>query len=437
MEDLDKELTAELSKHNVQIVGEGYYREGLGEFAEKVKADIAVLSPCLPGRMDIVETIRMLRFNNIRIIFLPGEKEEAEDEAKKAVALGVYDIVWDPVNVHNIVHCVFTPTSLADVGLEPDVEGIKRVDIKQAAKKEGAISIFLKRIANRFQKHPKQEPFLSQTKDNRKSAQTFDIKMDLQKKDALTGLLTRDVLAEISDKPAAIVFCDLDRFKKVNDNFGHKIGDKVLQEFSSVLRQCVRDTDLLIRWGGDEFVAVIPYGTTKNARIIEARIKSLWTRNLLAQRYNVSVSIGIAKDNTLKNAISEADIKMYENKKHTKPTNRIKIISQRSLSEKFLKNIKNHTLVDIDGVLVFVLMPDEIWKSDWRLGLRAQPVKLPYGVQFYSCAESLGKTDRRDYEIFDDFILALLAQSPVIVNTFKPAFISRLTELGATKKELI
>jgi len=56
----------------------------------------------------------------------------------------------------------------------------------------------------------------------------------------------------------SILFLDLDGFKQVNDSFGHEMGDKVLMEFSKLLRSSLRATDVAIRWGGDEFLVILP-----------------------------------------------------------------------------------------------------------------------------------------------------------------------------------
>jgi diguanylate cyclase (GGDEF)-like protein/PAS domain S-box-containing protein len=106
--------------------------------------------------------------------------------------------------------------------------------------------------------------------------------------DALTGLLNRrafagavaEVLAErrALDDPgdAVVLFCDLDRFKDVNDTYGHAVGDEVLRVAADRLRGAFRDDDLIARWGGDEF-AVLLAGSPPDAAVAELvdRIETL------------------------------------------------------------------------------------------------------------------------------------------------------------------
>jgi diguanylate cyclase (GGDEF)-like protein len=90
---------------------------------------------------------------------------------------------------------------------------------------------------------------------------------EVARRDPLTGLADREFLMQrvatllagerMADRQFALVFLDLDNFKQVNDEFGHLIGDKVLREAARRIAGCLRDGDQVVRYGGDEFVAII------------------------------------------------------------------------------------------------------------------------------------------------------------------------------------
>jgi diguanylate cyclase (GGDEF)-like protein len=93
------------------------------------------------------------------------------------------------------------------------------------------------------------------------------------RRDHLTGLLNRrgvteryqQMMAEGMDRPIAIMLVDLDHFKAVNDQHGHVLGDEVLATFAAVLRKNVRDSDLIARWGGEEFLLIGPVSDARAA----------------------------------------------------------------------------------------------------------------------------------------------------------------------------
>jgi diguanylate cyclase (GGDEF)-like protein len=106
---------------------------------------------------------------------------------------------------------------------------------------------------------------LSTSAGNRLSAlRTLESSRQEASTDGLTGLPNRRTLeAEVAEliersTPFVMVLADLDKFKKLNDNFGHEVGDKALQLFAGVLRDNVRGNDVVARLGGEEFVLVYP-----------------------------------------------------------------------------------------------------------------------------------------------------------------------------------
>jgi diguanylate cyclase (GGDEF)-like protein len=118
--------------------------------------------------------------------------------------------------------------------------------------------------------------------------------------DPLTGLGNRRVLedfAQSSHPQSSVVFIDVDNFKQVNDTFSHAVGDTVLRDVAAILRQVSRDGDLLVRFGGDEFVVLSTGGidgaTALATRVHQAVRHHPWDR--LAPGLVVTVSVGVGR----------------------------------------------------------------------------------------------------------------------------------------------
>jgi diguanylate cyclase len=126
--------------------------------------------------------------------------------------------------------------------------------------------------------------------------------------DVLTGLANRSwleeqmhkrfVLCQQQSRIMSVVFIDLDHFKKLNDQYGHQMGDNVLQKFGKTLQSLVRDGDLAGRWGGEEFLVVLPDEDAQSAQVFAKRIAQRLEKTPMAHDdqdpIHVSVSIGIA-----------------------------------------------------------------------------------------------------------------------------------------------
>ncbi|MUK41409.1 diguanylate cyclase [Aliivibrio fischeri] len=135
--------------------------------------------------------------------------------------------------------------------------------------------------------------------------------------DDMTGLYRRDFyemkLNHMSDK--SIIIVDIDKFKNINDKYGHSKGDEVITEVCRRLRQCIRGDDLAIRWGGEEFVIVL-----SNVSSIDLFNRSEAIRVSVSESpiagMNVSVSIGaaIGKKSSFKRTLKMADTALYQSK---------------------------------------------------------------------------------------------------------------------------
>ncbi len=121
--------------------------------------------------------------------------------------------------------------------------------------------------------------------------------------DALTGLPNHRALvaaleAQIAhacreNKPCAVLFLDVDHFKQVNDTYGHPIGDAVLREFAARVRGCLREEDVLGRWGGEEFLILLPGTDARRAQRIGERVRAAIAARPLLERDMASGGIAI------------------------------------------------------------------------------------------------------------------------------------------------
>ena len=147
--------------------------------------------------------------------------------------------------------------------------------------------------------------------------------------DTLTGLKNRkglynDFMHKYSEyldpnmrSPFSIFICDLDRYKKINDNYGHKAGDAILQNVAGILAQHCRDNDSVYRWGGDEFVMVMPGTDLEECKKIADEIRidvkdSSVTVSVLPIK--VTMSIGCClydRSKTIEENINVADDKLF------------------------------------------------------------------------------------------------------------------------------
>ncbi|GAB2626665.1 hypothetical protein Aab01nite_79440 [Paractinoplanes abujensis] len=147
----------------------------------------------------------------------------------------------------------------------------------------------------------------------------------LATRDGLTGLANRGacldhLAAALGDGPGdlAVLFCDLDGFKPVNDRLGHAAGDELLIAVADRLRTCVRGDDLVSRFGGDEFVLICRGPDAVD--VVAARIADLTARPFTAagEQVRIGVSVGATRAraaDTTDDLINRADLAMYEAKK--------------------------------------------------------------------------------------------------------------------------
>jgi diguanylate cyclase len=164
--------------------------------------------------------------------------------------------------------------------------------------------------------------------------------------DALTGLPNRTLLvdrftqacsrAQRRNTPFSIIFLDLNKFKMVNDKYGHETGDLLLKALSSLLLQCLRGEDTLSRISGDEFVILLEDTSYEKAEQVSQKIHAKLVKPVCIREieFNISVSQGIAvypKDgNTMSELVRKADERMYKAKGQIKAYTKDPLLQEES-----------------------------------------------------------------------------------------------------------
>lgn len=152
--------------------------------------------------------------------------------------------------------------------------------------------------------------------------------LDLSMIDELTSLFNRRKIMEILKTEIersvrysydlSVILCDIDDFKKVNDTYGHKMGDIVLKKVSTVIKNSLRKVDFVGRFGGEEFLIVSPQTTIKNAVTLAERIRRILesvTFEGLDRKVTISMGISMFESGKdIDKLINEADVALYKAK---------------------------------------------------------------------------------------------------------------------------
>jgi diguanylate cyclase (GGDEF)-like protein/PAS domain S-box-containing protein len=172
--------------------------------------------------------------------------------------------------------------------------------------------------------------FIGSCLDVNEKVEGFILK-EMAQKDGLTGVFSRQYLislfnhefesAKRDGSKLSVAMMDIDKFKLINDMYGHLGGDSALKMFASVIKDTIRQNDLFGRYGGDEFVIVFPNASDETAnRIVDRIINSLKSAviNFDNAEIGLSMSVGVCEltdENNPDELISKADKLMYEDKK--------------------------------------------------------------------------------------------------------------------------
>lgn len=150
---------------------------------------------------------------------------------------------------------------------------------------------------------------------------------ELASTDALTGLANRRYMTELLELEFkrqeryehgfSIIMIDLDKFKQVNDVFGHEAGDQVLTQAANLLKTSLRASDTSSRWGGEEFLILLPETQNSNSLHVAENLRKTIEAQLHYADYRVTVSVGVASfrpEDSLRSLVKRADDALYKAK---------------------------------------------------------------------------------------------------------------------------
>ena len=167
---------------------------------------------------------------------------------------------------------------------------------------------------------------------NKKLQSTQTKLKDQANHDSMTGLFNRRYLYYISEDLLAqskqnnqevyLIMFDIDNFKRINDTYGHDIGDKVIISLSNEVLRCTRKSDVTSRWGGEEFLILLPNTDQRGAKTLAEKIRAN-IEALHVEDVRFTISIGIShfdyyEDKNIDDAIKKADSALYEAKESGK-----------------------------------------------------------------------------------------------------------------------
>jgi diguanylate cyclase (GGDEF)-like protein len=271
--------------------------------------DLILLDIMMPGMdgYEVCETIKKdPKLIDIPVIFLTA-KADGEDIIK-GFSVGGADYVLKPFNSSELKMRIKT-----------------HVELKRSKDKLNLVNTELDNTNSDLLKA------LEAVKQ--KNEQLDDVLVELKLTsitDPLTGLSNRRHIMEELEKVVAsykryknvfsLIIADIDFFKKVNDTYGHDCGDYVLQQVSKIFKQCLRKQDTLSRWGGEEFLLLIPHTDANGAIKLAERMRLLIDKNILSycgHDFSITVTFGVSsyiKDEKFDETIKRADSALYSGK---------------------------------------------------------------------------------------------------------------------------
>ncbi|MGH9944296.1 MAG: sensor domain-containing diguanylate cyclase, partial [Pyrinomonadaceae bacterium] len=231
----------------------------------------------------------------------------AEIFAQRRITVGEGITGWVIANARSMCN---TPPELDLIGIPEEVTAaIKGVLISPLVREDGAFGAIALYSTSRATYTTDQVRLLESVAHHAASALNNALVYEKTRESALVDLLTElpnarafhhsleQRIAEcqrLNQEPLTVLSMDLDDFKKINDTYGHGVGDQLLAEVATVIKKQLRQMDLLARYAGDEFVAIMPMASAEVAEVVAERIRGAVESHYFRVRVGRTAGLGIS-----------------------------------------------------------------------------------------------------------------------------------------------
>lgn len=274
---------------------------------DEICPDLILLDIAMP-EMDGYQVCKKLKeqpdFLDIPIIFLTARSET--EDIVKGFAAGAIDYVTKPFHSVELLARVRTHLELKR----------SRESLKLAYQKLNDANLKIRE---------ENEKLVEAQRKLELAAKTDALTRISNRRDMSEKIAYENSRTERSGKPFTIVLSDIDNFKTVNDTFGHDCGDHVLVSIAGLIKSNLRKQDHIGRWGGEEFLMLLPETDLEGGRIISEKIRNAVAQSVFeynGERFSVTMTFGVTvcmgQDKTCRQYLKKADAAMYKGKKKGK-----------------------------------------------------------------------------------------------------------------------
>lgn len=284
-EKFNRTVLTDLLKGEYTVVLAKDGKQGLDKAHSEYPPDLIILDIMMPG-MDGYTACQKLKESpltrDIPVVFVTA-RQDAEDE-RHGLSIGAIDYISKPFSPAIVLARVHNHLALANAR-QKLAEAHAMLAIKNKELEGLATSDSLTGVSNRFALD---------------KAMNFELKK-----------------ARRYERPLSLIIMDVDHFKRVNDNYGHPIGDQVLKQMAALIRDSVRESDIPGRWGGEEFLVICPETDGAGARILAENLRKCIENNAFPVPDKITVSLGcatLAPKDSVEKLIKRVDQRLYKAK---------------------------------------------------------------------------------------------------------------------------